>query len=391
MKSSSGHFALFYALYFALLGCIAPFWGLYLQYLEFSATDIGVLMGIFGVVRILAPNIWAAQSRHFSSTLQMIRLAGLLTVVSFTLIFIARDLVWVALVMIAYGFFWAAILPQYEVLCMESLGNQVDRYSRVRLWGSLGFVVAVGGLGAVFDHWGIVLLPVIMWLLMFMITVNSWLVSQDKRPKGHSYERTSLLSLFTSKAVIGFIVINILLQVSFGPYYTFFSIFLLDAGYSATMTGVFWAIGVIAEVILFWQFGRIMHLMSWRSWVAVSLVLTGIRWALTGYLLHSVWALILLQTLHAFSFAAMHAVSMRYIQVLFPVGLQVRGQAVYSSIGFGLGGAIGAFASGLLWESLGGTLIFFLAGMISIFAGAIAWWTLDNDHISASDSEAPVL
>ncbi|MEQ3694481.1 MAG: MFS transporter [Thalassolituus sp.] len=379
MQASSSHFALFYALYFALLGCIAPFWGLYLQHLEFSASDIGLLMGMFGVVRILAPNIWAAQARHFNSTLHMIRLAGLLTVVSFTLIFVARDLVWVAVVMMAYGFFWAAMLPQYEALCMESLGNQLDRYSRVRLWGSLGFVITVGVLGAVFDQWGIVLLPVIMWILMVLITVNTWLVSQDKRPKEQVLGQASFLSLLTSKAVIGFIVVNIFLQISFGPYYTFFSIFLESAGYSASLIGVFWAIGVIAEVILFWQFGRIMHLMSWRTWIAVSLIVTGIRWALTGYLLHSFWTLILLQTLHAFSFAAMHAVSMRYIQSLFPGSLQARGQALYSSVSFGLGGAIGAFASGLLWESLGGTLVFLLAGIVSMLAAVIAIYTLDNE------------
>jgi PPP family 3-phenylpropionic acid transporter len=379
MQASSSHFALFYALYFALLGCIAPFWGLYLQHLEFSASDIGLLMGMFGVARILAPNIWAAQARHFNSTLHMIRLAGLLTVVSFTLIFVARDLVWVAVVMVAYGFFWAAMLPQYEALCMESLGNQLDRYSRVRLWGSLGFVITVGVLGAVFDQWGIVLLPVIMWILMVLITVNTWLVSQDKRPKEQVLGQASFLSLLTSKAVIGFIVVNIFLQISFGPYYTFFSIFLESAGYSASLIGVFWAIGVIAEVILFWQFGRIMHLMSWRTWIAVSLIVTGIRWALTGYLLHSVWTLILLQTLHAFSFAAMHAVSMRYIQSLFPGSLQARGQALYSSVSFGLGGAIGAFASGLLWESLGGTLVFLLAGIVSMLAAVIAIYTLDNE------------
>jgi PPP family 3-phenylpropionic acid transporter len=379
MQASSSHFALFYALYFSLLGCIAPFWGLYLQHLEFSASDIGLLMGMFGVVRIFAPNIWAAQARHFNSTLHMIRLAGLLTVVSFTLIFVARDLVWVAVVMVAYGFFWAAMLPQYEALCMESLGNQLDRYSRVRLWGSLGFVITVGVLGAVFDQWGIVLLPVIMWILMVLITVNTWLVSQDKRPKEQVLGQASFLSLLTSKAVIGFIVVNIFLQISFGPYYTFFSIFLESAGYSASLIGVFWAIGVIAEVILFWQFGRIMHLMSWRTWIAVSLIVTGIRWALTGYLLHSVWTLILLQTLHAFSFAAMHAVSMRYIQSLFPGSLQARGQALYSSVSFGLGGAIGAFASGLLWESLGGTLVFLLAGIVSMLAAVIAIYTLDNE------------
>jgi len=379
MPVSPSRFALFYALYFALLGCIAPFWGLYLQHLEFSAADIGLLMALFGVVRIIAPNMWAAQSKRFRGPVQMVRLAGLLTLICFSLIFVAHGLYAIAAVMIAYGFFWAAMLPQYEVLCMQALGNQVDRYSQVRLWGSIGFVVSVVILGAVFEQFSVMALPWIMWALMGLIVANAWLMPEGKHRRTENNKPSEhFWRLLKSRAILGFIVLNVLLQISFGPYYTFFSIFLTDAGYSATATGVFWAIGVTAEVILFWQFGRLMHLLSWRNWIVLSLLLTAARWALTGFVLDSVTGLVLLQVLHAFSFAVMHAVSMRYVQTLFPEQHQGRGQALYSSVSFGFGGALGAWGSGLLWEPLGGTLVFVIAGAASAAAAVVAWSSLSG-------------
>ena len=377
MTVPASRFSLFYALYFALLGCISPYWGLYLQNLNFSAHDIGILMALFGVTRIVAPNIWAAQASRFRGPVQMIRVAGALTVILFGLIFLARDLLSVGFVMVAYGFFWAAMLPQYEVLCMHSLGNQLDRYSRVRLWGSLGFIAAVLIVGLILDVASILILPVIMLLFMVLITANAWRmpeVESASRPAGQTPFRT----LLRSRAVIGFILVTVLLQISFGPYYTFFSIFLRESGYSPTATGLIWSAGVTAEVVLFWQFGRIMHLLSWRHWILLSLTLTALRWILTGFVSHHIVWLLLLQTLHAFSFAVMHAVSMRYVQTLFPIEQQARGQALYSSVGFGLGGAIGAWLSGLLWADMGGTLVFVSAGLTALLAVPVAWWSLDR-------------
>lgn len=377
---TASRFSLFYALYFALLGCIAPFWGLYLHHLEFSALDIGTLMALFGVVRILAPNVWAGQVHRFSGPLSMVRTAGLATLLTFSAVFIARDFWSVAAVMLAYGFFWAAMLPQYEVLCMQALNHEIDRYSRVRLWGSLGFIVSVLALGVAFEMVSVAWLPWVMWALMALIIVNALGMREQAHSAGKERARfRDVLMQMRRPAVFGFIVVNVLLQISFGPYYTFFSIFLKDAGYSAALTGILWALGVMAEVVLFWQFGRIMHWFSWRGWVVLSLVLTAVRWALTGPVMAHLWGLVLLQLLHAFSFAVMHAVSMRYVQSLFPTRLQGQGQALYSSVGFGLGGAIGAWISGLLWTPLGGTLVFVLGGLAALVAAVLAWWLLPQE------------
>jgi len=339
-------------------------------------------MAMFGVVRIAAPNMWAAQSHRFRGPVQMIRMAGGLTVLFFCLIFFAQDFYTVALVMVSYGFFWAAMLPQYEVLCMQSLSHQLDRYSKVRLWGSLGFIVSVMLVGGLLDLTGIWILPLVMLLLMLMITGNAWGMRESHWQTSDATSDQSFWAIVRRPAIVGFILVNVLLQVSFGPYYTFFSIFLEEQGFSPTQTGLIWSAGVIAEVLLFWQFGKVMHLLSWRYWIVLSLVLTGIRWSLTGIATQSLFWLLLLQTLHAFSFAVMHAVSMKYVQVLFPAAMHGRGQALYSSVGFGLGGAVGAWLSGLLWLPLGGTLVFTLAGAVALIAAPVAYLTLNRRQIS---------
>ncbi|MDF1762217.1 MAG: MFS transporter [Oleibacter sp.] len=379
----SSRFALFYGLYFALLGCIAPYWGLYLQHLQFSSEDIGWLMAVFSLIRILAPDFWASQAHRFHSSQRMLRYVGVLTLLFFSAVFWA-DGVWkMAVVMVLYGFFWAAMLPQYEALCMQSLNNDLNRYSRLRLWGSIGFIASVVALGGLIQNTSVAALPAVMWVLIAWITYNGWTMGERSLEPRPDNQNPAIWPHILKRTTLGFLLATVLLQISFGPYYTFFSIYLEQQGYSSWMTGLLWAVGVFAEVLLFWQFGRIMHLMSWRSWMVASLLITAIRWCLTGYAVHSLWWLVALQTLHAFSFAALHAVSMQYIHQLFPSHLRGRGQAWYSGIGFGLGGAIGAYVSGQYWEELGGALVFTGAGIVALLAVPLVWVCLSEKKIVA--------
>lgn len=369
----------FYALYFALLGCIAPYWGLYLQHKQFSAEQIGVLMGLFGFVRIIAPNLWAAWAVHFRSPLQMIRLASLLTIAAFVFIPFANGLFSMAIIMMSYGFFWAAMLPQYEVITMQACDNQVARYSRIRLWGSIGFVLMVLGAGALFETLSFSWLPLIMLVLMAVIVLNSFglpsgdLVNHEPAPKGQ------FIKTVLTAPVLIFLGMTILLHLSHGPYYTFFSIYLTEHEYSSTLIGSLWALGVVAEILLFWKFHSWVYRLSWRHWCVLSLVITAVRWGLIATCAQYGWVLVIAQLGHAFSFAAMHAVSMRYVQQFFPKALQSRGQAMYSSIGMGFGAALGALLSGLFWDQLGGEWVFSAAALSALFGAVVAWYGLPKE------------
>jgi len=375
--------SVFYILYFALLGCIAPYWGLYLQHRSFSAEDIGLLMGGFGLVRVLAPNMWAALGPSFPSSVSMVRMAGIFTLICFSFIWLADSFLSVLLVMLGYGFFWAAMLPQYEAITMQALGNQIGRYSRIRVWGSVGFIVLVVCAGFIFDTLGVNFLPFMMFLLMTGIVVNSWLMPSSAGKYSHQEKTTSFRKAALRLPVVVFIVMTILLQISHGPYYTFFSIYLENSGYSGSSIGFFWAVGVIAEVVLFWQFRHLVELLSLKNWCIFSLLLTSLRWVLIALFADNISLLIFAQIMHAFSFGAMHVVAMRYVQIFFPAALQGQGQALYSSLGFGLGTAVGAWLSGMLWDQAGGTAVFLSVAVVSAIAALIVKIGL----ISETDSD----
>lgn len=388
----------FYGLYFALIGCIMPFWGLYLQHQSFSAADIGLLLALFSAVRIFAPNLWASLNyslEHLIAPIQLMRLGGLLMLVSFLGFYWASELWHYALVMLIYGFFWSAILPQYETLTLSHIKDNMDIYSNMLLWGSTGFILLATGLGWLFDYLSIQYLPAIMIIIMLLIVMNSLVLpaaenadteteltlpTEDKSVGDKSVEDQSAPIIKQSRAVkIGiysFLIINILLQITHGPYYVFFTIYLQQFDYSNTTIGFLWSLGVLAEIILFWKISFFMHRWSLRELVIASLFLTAIRWFITAYFADNAALLMFAQSLHAFSFALLHVVSISYIGIFWPGKKRLHGQALYSGLGFGLGGAMGAGLAGLIWSAEGASTVFNAAAVIALLALVIAYFGL---------------
>jgi len=386
----------FYGLYFALIGCIMPFWGLYLQQQDFDVANIGILLALFSAVRIFAPNIWASCSHlveHIISPMQLLRLGGVMMIVCFAAIYWATEFWHYALIMLAYGFFWSAILPQYEILTLNHIKNDLDSYSSIRLWGSIGFITVVSLLGWVFDLISLDYLPGIMLILMVAIALNSFALaapSQTLHDLTHDKsdepdESLSLSPLMQSKkyfnwGLISFLVINVLVQITHGPYYVFFSIYLQQLDYSNWMIGLFWSLGVLAEIIIFWKIAFFIQRWSLRELVILSLLLTAVRWLLTAYFAEVGVILILSQCLHAFSFGLLHVVSVKYIAIFYPGKQQLHGQALYSGLGFGLGGALGAYFAGVAWATNGAVWVFVTAALIALLAAIIAYYGLPREN-----------
>ena len=137
----------FYFCFFALLGALHPYWSLYLYSKGFTVADIGILLAMPMATKIIAPNIWGWLSDYTGKRLAAIRLGAFLSCLCFLCIFIDQKFWSIALVMIGYSFFWNAILPQHEVITMSYLEKTPETYSRIRLWGSIGFIISVLGGG----------------------------------------------------------------------------------------------------------------------------------------------------------------------------------------------------------------------------------------------------
>jgi PPP family 3-phenylpropionic acid transporter len=167
----------------------------------------------------------------------------------------------------------------------------------------------------------------------------------------------------------------ILLQASFGPYYVFFTIYLRDLGYSSGTAGLMWAWGAAAEIAVFAYTPRLLQRWSAHGLLTAALAATAVRWLITACFPSSVSMLLLAQSLHMASFGISHAVAVYLVHRYFGGSLQNRGQALYSSLCFGLGGATGSLMAGYLWELQGAMTVWLAAAVLAAAAGVTVWAT----------------
>lgn len=379
-----GRLSSFYFFYFALLGTWLPYWALYLKTLGFTSTQIGVLSAVVMVTKVVAPNIWGWLADHYDCRTRIIRWGAFLATLAFAGVYLGNHFWWLAVVVASYSFFWNAVLSQFDVLTLSHLQGRYGRYSLIRVWGSVGFIVAVLGVGAWLDRHPIVHLLYMISLLLTGIWLASLLVAE--RPRGaddlQRSARGSLWAVLRQPAVVAFFAMTFLLQFSHGPYYTFFSIYLESFSYSKSIIGVLWSLGVVAEVALFLVMHRILARYTLRTILLWSLALTALRWLMIGFVAQSALLLIVAQCLHAASFGSCHAAAVEVIRRWFPRH-HGQGMALYSGLSFGAGGASGALFSGVVWD-WSAPLCFAVAALAAGLGWLVTWWYFENP---ANDSE----
>jgi PPP family 3-phenylpropionic acid transporter len=365
----------FYFFYFATLGVLVPYWGLYLQSVGFTPVDIGNLIAILMFSRIVAPMVWAWIADHRESRMAVVRLASFLTIVAFSGAFFGSSFWWLAAVMLLFSFFWHASLPLLEVFVMRHTALRPGAYGRVRMWGSIGFIVAVTALGPVIDARG----PwwVLPALLTMMLGIGSFsLTLPESEMRGSVEHAGPFRQALLRPEVFAFLLACLLMQISHGPYYTFYSIYLEGYDYSKTLIGLLWAFAVLCEIGVFLVMQRLLTRVALRAVLVASFFLAAVRWLLIGHYPESLAVLVLAQTLHAATFGSFHATAMQLVHRFFTGKHQHRGQAIYGSLSFGIGGAVGSFYSGHTWVTLGPTVTFNIAAASAGLAFLVAWFLI---------------
>ena len=362
----------FYFCYFAILGAFLPFWSLYLKQMGFAATEIGELTAMMVATKIVAPHLWGWLADKNGRCLRLIRITSFFSLLFFAGFLYRQDYQWVAAVTVAFSFFWNATLPQFEAATLLHLKAEPQRYSRIRLWGSVGFIVAVLGIGRFLDDFNIVYLP---WIITCLLAFN-WLMAlltpeavalRDSKSAG------SVFRVLIKPELLAFFAVYMLLQVAHGPYYVFYSVYLQQHDYTATLIGLLWALGVSAEIfVFFWMYSLLKHV-SLRGLLLGSLALSMLRWLMIAYGVESLAIIVVAQLLHAASFGVAHVVAIQLLHRYFGEHHQSKGQGLYSSVSFGLGGMLGSFYSGYLWDVLGGSLVFVIAALACGLALLIAF------------------
>jgi MFS transporter, PPP family, 3-phenylpropionic acid transporter len=355
----------FYFVYYFFVGAFVPYWGLYLQAEQFDAADIGILMSLFQISRIFAPNLWGWLADHTKQRVRWIKLTALLGLIGFTAVFWAHGFWWLFFVMAALSLFTSSTLPLSESLTLAHLATTNGHYSKIRMWGSLGFIVASVILGYAIDWYGI---KTLLWFLLgvqitlFMLTF--------KLPEAviapHAHDEFSIWSIIKNPTVIALLIGCSLMVTAHGVLYNFYSIYLAKHGYSKGMIGWLWALGVVCEIGIFMLMPKIMARFSLKKIMLASLGLAVIRFAMIGVAVDNLGLLLIAQSLHAATFGSFHAASIEVITQFFNGRHQAKGQAIYNSVAYGIGGTIGGLAGGYAIQYLGGETTFLLAALFPL-------------------------
>lgn len=361
----------FYFFYFASLGAFIPYLGPYLKSLDITTFQIGVIIAIIMATKIIAPNIWGWIADHSGKRMLIIRLGCFFAALSFLGLFIEQTYFVVIVVMTIFSFFWNAALPQFEATTFSHLLDEEDRYSSIRLWGSIGFILSVVALGYVFQVLPYTTLPYFVSILLFCIWLMSMTVPESAA--GHlALDHEPLKKTLSKPHVLGLLAACFFMQASHGPYYAFFNLYMQSFDYSSGATGWLWGIGVTAEVILFIYMHKLSGRYALQTLLMISFLLAILRWTLITLFPTQLPVMVFAQTLHAATFGLHHAAAIRLIHQFFRGPHQGKGQALYSSVSFGAGGALGSLYGGFAWDYIDRSWVF--AG--SIMFSMIGFWLI---------------
>ncbi len=365
----------FYFAYFGFVGAFSPFWGLYLKSLAFSALQIAILMSLFQVARIFSPSLWGWLADHTGRRVPIIQWLAGLSLLAYVGVFFGTSFSWLFAVMLLLSFFWSASLPLIEAVTLGHLGDRFDRYGHIRLWGSVGFIIAVVGLGYLIDLSGIQSLLWVILGLLATVSLFSWKLPEPFPASKHKDDGT-LRDILRRPEVIALMAACFMMSAAHGVYYTFYSIYLVDHGYSSAQVGWLWALGVICEILVFIYMPRLVKAFGLVTIMLGSLALAFLRFFVIGWAVEVVWLIVLAQTLHAATFGTYHATAVALTHRYFKGKHQSKGQGFYTSVSYGMGGSFGALLSGYAWESLGPSWTFTLSGACAMLGFIIFAWLM---------------
>ena len=375
----------FFGAYFATAGVFAPYFPLYLEQRGLSAVEIGLVLAMAQGMRVVGPNLWGWLADRSDHRLAILRWTALAACLSFAPLFLGGGFAHVFVVMLAVNLFLTAQIPLGEAITADHLradGRTASHYGRLRAWGSVGFIVFVLGAGPLYDRAGIETLPTVA-LALLAASVAAALLVRDRPHAAAAAVRVSVRARLAEPRVRWFFASVAAMIFAHGALYTYFSLYLAQLGYSKTAIGAFWVTGVVLEIVFFFTQGAFLRRFGAFPLLSASFLLAALRFGMIATVA-DVWLLLVVaQVLHAATFAVHHSASIITVQQWFPGAAASRGQALYISIGYGVGGTAGSLVAAWLWSAAGPAAAFWSSSA----AALVGWWAVQRAR--SLDARAP--
>ena len=365
-------FSAFYFSYYSFVGVFPTYITLYLAFRGIDAFEIGVLMSLMQAMRIVGPNLWGWMADWTGQRARVLQFTAASALVAFTGFFFGGGFWYFAFFMIAVNLFTSAQGPLSDALILAEMKGNMSRYGQLRLWGSVGYVVMTAASGFVLDWTGIGLMPWVGAVILGTVLLVSLKLYQAPRPVAER-ERVSVLEVLFRRDVAAFMVSGSFMLAAHSALYAFYSLYLSRLGYTSVTIGLMWAIGATAEIVFFIYQGPVVKRFGTKAIMLASLLAAVVRFALIGAGAESFIVLLLAQLLHAATFGAHHVASILSVQKWFSGPLQARGQALFISVSYGIGGTLGGFLLSWVWDILTPASVYWVASAFALVAFLSAW------------------
>lgn len=324
--------ALFLASLYFVLGAYGPFWALWLASIGLSAEQIGLLIGLGLAVRFPGNLLIMSRISGAEGLLPMCRRLALLSLLSFAGFYVLRDFSALLLLTLVANFIYPTLIPLSDALSARMMLQVQLDYGKVRLWGSLAFVTATVLVGAVVQQGGADWILHIMVLGLLLPCVLSWVPlvpAPEALAEGPS--RVSYWSLLRQRDFQRFLLIVSLLLGSHAAYNGFSTLYWQSQGYDASTIGYLWAVGVVAEILMFAFSRRLLGHMSPQQLLLIAAGACVLRWLTLGLTTALPW-LLLVQSLHAVTFCFTHLAAMRHLTLALPREQVIPAQTLYAAL-----------------------------------------------------------
>jgi PPP family 3-phenylpropionic acid transporter len=368
--------ALFYGGYFAAVGIHLPFWPVWLQSRGLTPSEIGYVLAAMFWPRIVTSLLIPSLADRRGERRRPMMLLTAITLLGLVLFAVARDFPALLLLSLITGASWAAILPLGEALALRAARRRDLDYGRIRLWGSLTFILAAVAIGKWLEHAGP---PIVLWSIAGTVAgtlVACFLLPEEPTP-GAGSTSPALRRLAHQPGFLAFVAAAGLIQASHAVYYGFATLHWRAAGHGELVIGLLWAEGVVAEIVLFAGAAALLRRFDPLRLLALAGGLTALRWGLTG-LSTELAVLVPAQALHGASFGAVHLAAMHYLRDNTPPEMHASAQGFYAAIGTALPFGLLIPIAGWLYGVAGGGA--FLAMTALALAGTALATALRPGH-----------
>ena len=361
--------AIYYFSHFAYVGAFTAYFPLYLAERGLDAGRIAAVLALPQMARIFAPGLWGWVADRWRAQRGVVVLSCSALAAGLVLLPITQGFAGIAALIALMSVLSAGGLPLVEAITLTALAGRSGRYGPIRLWGSFGFIGAVLTVGAWLDAGPVRLLPALLFGLA-LAALAAALALPGATAHGPTPAGDSDGGRRASGGVRALLACGFCMAAAHGALYAFFSLHLEQLGYSGKAIGAFWTLGVLAEIAVFLYLPAIFRRFTLSAILQASLLAAVLRFLAIAWSAEYVAVLVLAQLLHAATFGAFHAASVAAVHRLFPRSAQARGQALFASLSYGAGSAVGTLLAGWAWEWSGAPAAFSLSAAAAL-AGAL--------------------